>query len=200
MRMEHGKSCEKWWKTVSCCKSIKRMGLTRELRARLMQCWQCWSEFRLTGRRLQCSSGLRTICRPAVPYSFPHGFSAEAGECPQDKCCSSLDDDWFSLFLNVERGWIGKTRQIYEKMCALPPATTRCLPRSGECDFSFHKMFMQISGESKPLRMAFLFGALNEVAANEIKSLFKGEKLIVHEVYGLIEIDLFIYQQDQHDW
>lgn len=41
-----------------------------------------------------------------------------------------------------------------------------------KCDFSCHEMFMQITGESKPLRMAFLFGALNEVAANEIKSLF----------------------------
>lgn len=46
--------------------------------------------------------------------------------------------------------------------------------------------------------MAVLFSALNKVLAN--KSFFKGEKLKVHEVYGLIEIDLFIYQQDQHDW
>lgn len=198
MRMEHGKSCEKWWKTVSCCKSIKRMGLTRELRARLMQCWQCWSEFCLTGRRLQCSSGLQTIFLPAVPFSFSTASPPLAGECPQDKCCSSLDDDWFSLYL--ERGWIGKTRQIYEKMYALPRATTRCLPRSGEMWFFLPwNVYANNRGKQTPANGIFIWRAQWSCCKrNQIP--FQQKKLKVHEVYGLIEIDLFIYRQDQHDW
>lgn len=76
-------------------------------------------------------------CAFPLFHFVQHGFSAVASECPQDKCCSSLDDDWFSLFPNVERGWIGKTQQIYEKNCASRLQRRDAYRDRVKCDFFF---------------------------------------------------------------